>query len=75
MYSITVIKLHYIFITTGWFILTNLGSLSEASATYQKWMGIEESYLNYKSGRYYLEGTGLKGQRLLALILVNSTRL
>jgi hypothetical protein len=36
-------------------------------------MGIEEMFRDYKSGGYYLEGTGLKGQRLLALILVNST--
>jgi hypothetical protein len=54
----------------GWFILTNLGSLSEAIATYQKRMGIEEMFRDYKSGGYYLEGTGLKGQRLLALILL-----
>jgi hypothetical protein len=59
----------------GWFILTNLGSFSEARSTYQKRMGIEEMFRDYKSGGYYLEGTGLKGQRLLALILVNSTRL
>jgi hypothetical protein len=59
----------------GWFILTNLGSLSEVIATYQKRMGIEEMFRDYKSGGYYLEGTGLKGQRLLALILVNSTHL
>jgi hypothetical protein len=33
-------------------------------------MGIEESYLDYKSGGYYLEGTGLKGKRLMTLILL-----
>jgi hypothetical protein len=54
----------------GWFILTNLGSLSGASATYQKWMGIKEMFRDYKSGGYYLEGTDLKSQRLLALILL-----
>jgi hypothetical protein len=33
-------------------------------------MGIEESYLDYKSGGYYLEATALKGQRVIALILL-----
>jgi hypothetical protein len=49
-------KISGVSVKEGWFILTNLGSLSEASATYQKRMGIEESYLDYKSGGYYLEG-------------------
>jgi hypothetical protein len=42
----------------GWFILTNLGSLTSAIAAYQKQMGIEEMFRYYKSGGYYLEGTG-----------------
>jgi hypothetical protein len=54
----------------GWFILTNLGSLKMAIAAYQKRMGIEEMFRDYKSGGYYLEGTGLKGQRLMTLILL-----
>ena len=33
-------------------------------------MGIKESYLDYKSGGYYLERTGLKGKRLITLILL-----
>ncbi|MEG4590609.1 hypothetical protein QUA86_34625 [Microcoleus sp. F6_B6] len=33
-------------------------------------MGIEEMFRDYKSGGYYLEGTGLKGQRLMTLILL-----
>ena len=33
-------------------------------------MGIEESYLDYQSGGYYLEGTGLKGKRLMTIILL-----
>jgi hypothetical protein len=44
--------------------------LPAAIATYQKRMGIEEMFRDYKSGGYYLEETGLKGQRLLALILL-----
>ena len=54
----------------GWFILTNLGSLKKAIAAYQKRMGIEEMFRDYKSGGYYLEGTGLKGQRLITLLLL-----
>ena len=54
----------------GWFILTNLGSLTSAIAAYQKRMGIEEMFRDYKSGGDYLEGTGLKGQRLMVLILL-----
>ena len=54
----------------GWFILTNLGSLKKTIAAYQKRMGIEEMFRDYKSGGYYLEGTGLKGQRLITLLLL-----
>jgi hypothetical protein len=35
-------------------------------------MGIKEMFRDYKSDGYYLEGTGLKGQRFLALILLIS---
>jgi hypothetical protein len=41
-----------------------------ALAAYQKRMGIEEMFRDYKSGGYYLEGTGLKGQRLITLLLL-----
>jgi hypothetical protein len=54
----------------GWFLLSDLGSLSEAIAAYQQRMGIEEMFRDYKSGGYHLEGTGLQGQRLRALILL-----
>jgi len=54
----------------GWFILTNLGSLKSALAAYQKRMGIKKMFRDYKSGGYYLEGTDLKGQRVIALILL-----
>ena len=53
-----------------WFILTNLGCLSQAIAAYKKRMGIEEMFRDYKLGGYNLEGTGLKGQRLMVLILL-----
>ena len=54
----------------GWFILTNFGSLPLAIAEYKKRMGIEEMFRDFKSGGYDLEGTGLKDQRLIALILL-----
>jgi hypothetical protein len=54
----------------GWFLLTNLGSLSEAVTVYKKRMGIEEMFRDYKSGGYNLGGTGLQDQRLMALILL-----
>ena len=62
----------------GWFILTNLGSLTSVipyeiaslHAAYQKQMAIKEMFRNYKSGGYYLEGTSLKSQRLMVLILL-----
>jgi hypothetical protein len=33
-------------------------------------MGIEEMFRDNKSGGYYLEGTGLKGKRLMTLLLL-----
>ena len=71
-------KYRGISVKEGWFIVTNLGSLNSAipygiaslHAASKKRMGIEESYLDYKSRSYYLEGTGLKGKRLVTLILL-----
>ena len=60
-------------ITKGpWFILTNLGSLTVAIAAYKRRMGIEEMFRDCKSGGYNLESTGLRGERLNAMILVMS---
>jgi hypothetical protein len=59
--------------------MTNLGSLTSAipygiaslHAAYQKQRGIEQMFRDYKkSGGYYLEGTGLKCQRLMVLFLL-----
>ena len=71
-------KISGVSVKEGWFILTNLGSLTSAipygiaslHAAYQKQMEIEEMFRNYKSGGYYLEETRLKGQRLMVLILL-----
>ena len=54
----------------GWFLLTNLSSLQAATRAYAKRMGIEQMFRDCKSGGYHLEGTGLKGNRLIALLLV-----
>jgi hypothetical protein len=54
----------------AWFILTDLGSLPVAIAAYKKRMGIEEMFRDCKTGGYNIEGTGLKGERLIKMILV-----
>ena len=54
----------------AWFILTDLGSLPVALAAYKKRMGIEEMFRDYKTGGYNIEGTGLKGERLIKIILL-----
>ena len=54
----------------AWFILTDLGSLPFASSAYKQRMGIEESYLDCKTGGYNLEGSGLRGERLIKMILL-----
>jgi hypothetical protein len=54
----------------GWFILTNLTSLKEAITSYQKRMGIEEMFRDFKKGGYDLERTKLTGHRLNSIILL-----
>jgi hypothetical protein len=54
----------------AWFILTNLKDLDTAIATYQKRMGIEEMFRDFKKGGYDLERTKLTGHRLISLILL-----
>lgn len=53
-----------------WYILTNLESLSAATESYARRMGIEEMFRDFKSGGYNLEGTQVTGERLIALILL-----
>jgi hypothetical protein len=55
-----------------WYILTNLGSLTESIEAYKRRMGIEEMFRDCKSGGDSLESTGLRGERLNAMILVMS---
>jgi hypothetical protein len=54
----------------AWFILTDLGSLPVAIAAYKQRMGIEEMFRDCKSGGYNLEGSGLRGDRLIKMILL-----
>jgi len=54
----------------AWFILTDLGSLPVAITAYKKRMGIEEMFRDCKTGGYNLEGSGLKGDRLIKIILL-----
>lgn len=54
----------------GWFILTNLDSLSSAITAYRKRFDIEEMFRDYKMGGYNMEGTKVSGQRLIVLILL-----
>ena len=54
----------------AWFILTNLGSLEAALNTYKQRMGIEEMFRDCQTGGYDLEGTSLKGNRLINMILL-----
>jgi hypothetical protein len=54
----------------AWFILTDLGSLSAAIDAYKQRMGIEEMFRDCKTGGYDLEGTSLKENRLINIILL-----
>lgn len=54
----------------AWFILTDLGSLPAAIDAYKQRMGIEEMFRDCKTGGYDLEGTSLKGDRLVNMILL-----
>jgi hypothetical protein len=54
----------------AWFILTDLGSLPVAISAYKQRMGIEEMFRDCKTGGYNLEGSGLRGERLIRMILL-----
>jgi len=54
----------------AWFILTDLGSLRAALNAYKQRMGIEEMFRDCKKGGYDIEGTSLKGNRLINMILL-----
>ena len=50
--------------------LTDLGSLPAAITAYKQRREIEDSYLDYKTGGYNIERTGLKGERLIKIIML-----
>ncbi|WP_332960208.1 transposase, partial [Microcoleus sp. AR_TQ3_B6] len=54
----------------AWFILTDLGSLPAAIDAYKQRMGIEEMFRDCKTVGYDLEGSSLKGERLINMILL-----
>jgi hypothetical protein len=54
----------------GWFVLTNLKSLQAATHAYAQRMGIEQMFINCQRGGYHLQGTGLIGTRLIALLML-----
>jgi len=52
------------------FLLTDLGSLPVALAAYKKRMGIEEMFRDCQTGGYNIEGTCLRGNRLIKRIIL-----
>ena len=54
----------------GWYILTNLGSLSAAVKAYQARSGIEAMFKDCKTGGYNLEGCHACESRLSSLVLI-----
>jgi hypothetical protein len=54
----------------GWYILTNLGSLSAAVDAYKARSGIEAMFKDCKSGGYNLEGSKATIERLTSLVLI-----
>lgn len=53
-----------------WFLLTNLDSLDDAVAAYQKRFDIEEMFRDFKRGGYRLEGCRACDKRFLAIVLL-----
>lgn len=53
-----------------WFILTNLDTIAEAISAYKKRFCIEEMFRDFKKGGYCLEGTQVRGNRLISLIIL-----
>ena len=54
----------------GWYILTNLDSLSAALKVYQSRSGIEAMFKDCKSGGYNLEASKASVERLTSLVLL-----
>jgi hypothetical protein len=54
----------------AWFILTDLGSLSVALSAYKQRMRIEEILRDCKTGGYNIEENGLRGDRLIKILML-----
>ncbi len=54
----------------GWYILTNLESLSAVLKVYQARSGIEAMFKDCKTGGYNLEGSHADESRLMSLVLI-----
>ena len=54
----------------AWFILTNLTEMESAILAYQKQMGIAEMFLDFQSGGNNLEGTKVRDEGVIYLILL-----
>ena len=63
-------KYHHESSPEPWYILTNLPSLSAATDSYAKRMGIEEMFRDFKKGGYNLEVTRVGDRRLSSLVLL-----
>jgi hypothetical protein len=53
-----------------WFILTDLETLSLAISAYKERFSIEAMFRDFKKGGYCLEGTQVRGDRLISLIIL-----
>jgi hypothetical protein len=56
----------------GWYLLTNLGTLKEAVATFKCRRGIEAMFKDCKTGGYNLEKSHASPERLKTLILLRA---
>lgn len=54
----------------GWFLLTSFETVEAAVTAYRLRFDIEEMFRDWKGGGYNLEGTGVTGARLTALIVL-----
>ena len=56
----------------AWYLLTNLPSLEEGIEAYQKRMGIEEMFKDFKKGGYNLEDFALFCSKILPTLFYSS---
>jgi hypothetical protein len=54
----------------GWFLVTSFDTVKAAVRAYRLRFDIEEMFRDWKGGGYNLEGTGVTGTRLMALVVL-----